>query len=106
MSPFTLALATAQIVPLSEVLSLFFFVFPAHPVKAMVAGLKLSRNRNYTEGELILQLQILAKKIGRSPTTREVGADPDTAAPVTFTQHFGSWDCALHAAGLERRKKR
>ena len=71
-----------------------------------IAGLKLSRNRNYTEGELILQLQILAKKIGRSPTTREVGADPDTAAPVTFTQHFGSWDCALHAAGLERRKKR
>ena len=68
--------------------------------------MKLSRNRNYTEGELILQLQILAKKIGRSPTTREVGADPDTAAPVTFTQHFGSWDCALHAAGLERRKKR
>ena len=35
-----------------------------------IAGLKLSRNRNYTEGELILQLQILAKKIGRSPTTR------------------------------------
>ena len=70
------------------------------------AGLKPTRIRSYTEDELVLQLQTLAEKLGRTPTTKEVDADHDTAAPVTFTKYFGSWQNALQAAGLPKYKRR
>lgn len=59
------------------------------------------RLRRYTDERLIGGLQVLAMRLGRTPTEkdwRESGLDP---AFSLFAYRFGSWIKALDAAGLD-----
>ncbi|MCL2445083.1 DEAD/DEAH box helicase family protein [Candidatus Saccharibacteria bacterium] len=55
----------------------------------------------YTRDQLILQLQQKAKLLGRTPTMKEVDADPSMASCTTLQFVFGSYNAACRAAGLE-----
>ncbi len=63
------------------------------------AGLKINRHAAESEAEMLEALQSLAKELGRTPMMADVGGNAPGAS--TYTQHFGSWNKALEAAGLE-----
>jgi hypothetical protein len=70
-------------------------------LKAFQAGLR----RRYSDEEIVEQLQVAAKRLGRSPTMREFAADDVTTVhPQTVISHFGSWNAAKRAAGLVPRR--
>jgi hypothetical protein len=60
------------------------------------------RPREYSDDELLTMLQSLATEHGRSPTAEEVTAHPDYPTVSTFKRRFGSWNTALHEAGLDQ----
>ena len=68
---------------------------------AFQAGLR----RRYTDEEILEQLRASAARLGKSPTMREFGADPETTVhPQTVIEHFGSWNAAKRRAGLMPRR--
>lgn len=65
------------------------------------AGLR----RRYTDDEILAELRASADRLGRSPTMKEFAADPDARMhPQTVIEHFGSWNAAKRAAGLQPRR--
>ncbi|MFQ6009650.1 MAG: homing endonuclease associated repeat-containing protein [Candidatus Aenigmatarchaeota archaeon] len=56
---------------------------------------------NYTQEKLIEVLQHKADDLGRAPTAREIETDKNMPGVNTYCKHFGSWNSALKAAGLE-----
>ncbi len=64
------------------------------------AGLQFNRFRKYTDDDLIKQVQDLAKRLGRTPSSKEFEQEPGTANPASVCIHFGSWNQFLEAAGL------
>jgi hypothetical protein len=68
---------------------------------AFQAGLR----RRYSDEEILDQLRACARRLGRSPTMREFGADPETTVhPQTVIEHYGSWNAAKREAGLVPRR--
>jgi len=68
---------------------------------AFQAGLR----RRYSDEEILEQLRACARRLGRSPTMREFGADPETTVhPQTVIEHYGSWNAAKREAGLVPRR--
>ena len=72
------------------------------------AGLKVNvkHSTNLTKDELIVQVQMLAKELGRTPTRKEFDQDPRTASSGAAINKFGSWNKFLEAAGLKVNNKR
>ena len=68
------------------------------------AGLKVNKAELGDE-ELIQQVLILAKKLGRTPTEREFNRDSETVSATATIDRFGSWNAFLEAAGLKVNKK-
>lgn len=65
------------------------------------AGLR----RRYTDDEILDELRASAARLGRSPTMREFAADSEARLhPQTVIEHFGSWNAAKRAAGLQPRR--
>ena len=65
------------------------------------AGLR----RRYTDDEILAELRASAVRLGRSPTMREFAGDPDAGVhPQTVIEHFGTWNAAKRAAGLQPRR--
>jgi len=66
------------------------------------AGFTLQRpvTRKYTNEQLINQLQVVAKTIGRNPRTTDLKIFKGISVPV-FIDRFGSWNLALKAAGFQ-----
>jgi hypothetical protein len=65
------------------------------------AGLR----RRYTDEQILEELRASADRLGRSPTMREFAADADAQVhPQTVIEHFGSWNAAKRAAGLQPRR--
>ncbi|MDD5226231.1 MAG: DEAD/DEAH box helicase family protein [Candidatus Omnitrophica bacterium] len=64
------------------------------------AGFRVNRQTNLDREELILQLKMLAARLGRSPTQEEVSQSRDCASSRVYTRVFGSHRKALEAAGL------
>lgn len=61
--------------------------------------------RRYTDDEILAELRACAARLGRSPTMRELAADPEVRVhPQTVIEHFGSWNAAKRAAGLQPRR--
>ena len=61
--------------------------------------------KRYTDEQILDALRACAGRLGRSPTMKEFGADPETAVhPQTVIEHFGSWNAAQRAAGLVPRR--
>ena len=57
--------------------------------------------RTYTKEELISQVQMLARELGRTPTSVEFEDDSRTVSAMTAIKLFGSWNEFLKVAGLE-----
>lgn len=73
----------------------------AEALAAFRAGLR----RRYTDDEILEELRASAQRLGRSPTMREFAADPAARVhPQTVIEHFGTWNAAKRAAGLQPRR--
>ncbi|MBQ5812245.1 hypothetical protein IIW29_01555 [Candidatus Saccharibacteria bacterium] len=64
-----------------------------------MAGLK-PNHQEYTKQELIRQLKLKNREIGRIPTAADFNNDPGMASAQTFRKRFGTFENALKAAGL------
>src|SRR3954469_12274900 len=61
--------------------------------------------KRYTDEQILEELTASAKRLGRSPTMRELPADPEPSVhPQTLIEHFGSWNEAKRTAGLVPRR--
>jgi len=70
-----------------------------------LAAFRSGLRRRYTDDEILTELRASAERLGRSPTMREFAADPDaTLHPQTVIEHFGTWNAAKRAAGLQPRR--
>jgi len=70
-----------------------------------LAAFRAGLRRRYTDEEILEELRACAERLGRSPTMREFAADPEAAAhPQTVIEHFGTWNAAKRAAGLQPRR--
>lgn len=59
-----------------------------------------NRRKDFTMGELISQVKMLANELGRTPTAVEFAQDPRTAALGIVKRTFGSWYQFIVAAKL------
>ena len=70
-----------------------------------LAAFRSGLRRRYTDDEILTELRASAERLGRSPTMHEFAADPDaTVHPQTVIEHFGTWNAAKRAAGLQPRR--
>lgn len=70
-----------------------------------LAAFRAGLRRRYTDAEILDELRACAGRLGRSPTMREFAADPEARVhPQTVIEHFGSWNAAKRAAGLQPRR--
>jgi Homing endonuclease associated repeat len=70
-----------------------------------LAAFQAGIRKRYTDEEILDELRACAARIGRSPTMREFGADPESSVhPQTVIEHFGSWNRAKRLAGLVPRR--
>jgi hypothetical protein len=61
--------------------------------------------RRYSDEQILEALRASAGRLGRSPTMKEFGADPEAGMhPQTVIEHFGTWNAAKRAAGLMPRR--
>jgi hypothetical protein len=66
---------------------------------------RVGLRRRYTDAEILDELRACAARLGRSPTMRELAADSEARVhPQTVIEHFGSWNAAKRAAGLQPRR--
>ena len=67
-----------------------------------LAEFRAGMRRRYTDDEILAELRASADRLGRSPTMREFAADPEASVhPQTVIEHFGAWNAAKRAAGLD-----
>ena len=72
---------------------------------AELAAFQAGIRRRYSDEEILDALRSSAARLGRSPTMREFGDDPETQVhPQTVIEHFGSWNKAKRLAGLVPRR--
>jgi hypothetical protein len=70
-----------------------------------LASFQAGIRKRYSDEEILGELRDCAARIGRSPTMKEFGADPESRVhPQTVIDHFGSWNAAKRAAGLVPRR--
>ena len=70
-----------------------------------LAEFKAGIRRRYTDEQILAALRASAERLGRSPTMKEFGGDPEaTMHPQTVIEHFGTWNAAKRAAGLMPRR--
>jgi hypothetical protein len=70
-----------------------------------LASFQAGIRKRYTDEQILDELVRCAERVGRSPTMKEFGADPETAVhPQTVIEHFGTWNAAQRAAGLVPRR--
>lgn len=59
------------------------------------------KKQEFSDEELISQIQTMAKELGRTPTIPEYSKSPKTACSFTAIRRFGSWSKFLKLAGLK-----
>ena len=70
-----------------------------------LAEFRAGLRRRYTDEEILAELRASAARLGRSPTMREFAGDPEASVhPQTVIEHFGTWNAAKRAAGLQPRR--
>ena len=68
------------------------------------AGLKINLRKKHSKNELIENLKLLAKDLGRIPKTTDLKNKKWIASSSTYRKHFGSWKKALKSSGLVKSK--
>jgi hypothetical protein len=59
----------------------------------------------YSDARLLAELTACAERLGRSPTMRDLAADPEAPMhPQTLVERFGTWNAAKRRAGLPPRR--
>src|SRR5262249_53147483 len=72
---------------------------------AELAAFQAGIRRPYSAEDILEQLRACAERLGRSPTMKEFGDDPETTVhPQTVIEHFGTWNKAKRAAGMVPRR--
>jgi Homing endonuclease associated repeat len=72
---------------------------------AELAAFQAGIRRRYSDEEILEELGACAARLGRSPTMKEFGEDPETRVhPQTVIEHFGTWNKAKRQAGLVPRR--
>jgi hypothetical protein len=66
------------------------------------AGLKLNSRKKYGKNELIENIKLLRRELGRIPKSIDLKSKKWTASYSTYKKHFGSWKKALKVAGIEK----
>ena len=70
-----------------------------------LAEFRAGLRRRYSDEQILAALRASAERLGRSPTMKEFGADPEAGMhPQTVIEHFGTWNAAKRAAGLMPRR--
>ncbi|HEX6723905.1 MAG TPA: hypothetical protein VF073_01565 [Gaiella sp.] len=70
-----------------------------------LAEFRAGLRRRYTDEEILAELRASAVRLGRSPTMREFAGDQEAGVhPQTVIEHFGTWNAAKRAAGLQPRR--
>jgi len=70
-----------------------------------LAEFRAGLRRRYTDDEILAELRASSARLGRSPTMREFASDPEANVhPQTVIEHFGTWNAAKRAAGLQPRR--
>jgi len=70
-----------------------------------LADFRAGLRRRYSDEQILTALRASAERLGRSPTMKEFGADPEAGMhPQTVIEHFGTWNAAKRAAGLMPRR--
>ena len=70
-----------------------------------LAAFRAGIRRRFTDDQILEALRASAERLGRSPTMKEFGADPEAGMhPQTVIEHFGTWNAAKRAAGLMPRR--
>ena len=70
-----------------------------------LAEFRSGLRRRYTDEEILAELRASAARLGRSPTMREFAGDAEANVhPQTVIEHFGTWNAAKRAAGLQPRR--
>jgi len=65
----------------------------------------VGRGETYTDAELIELLQELDERVDGPVTREDVDGSVDAPSRMAFRRHFGSWNQAKEAAGLETETK-
>ena len=72
---------------------------------AALEAFRVGIRKRYTDEQILAELRACARRLGRSPTMRDFGADERTTVhPQTVIEHFGSWNAAKRRAGLLPRR--
>jgi len=66
------------------------------------AGLKINSRKKYDKTELIENINLLRKELGRIPKSSDLKSKKWTASYSTYKNHFGNWKKALKAAGIAK----
>jgi hypothetical protein len=70
-----------------------------------LAAFQAGIRKRYSDDQILEELRACAERLGRSPTMKEFGDDPQTTVhPQTVIEHFGTWNAAKRAAGLVPRR--
>src|SRR4029078_1929012 len=70
-----------------------------------LAEFRAGLRRRYTDDEILAELRASAAPLGRSPTMLAFAGDPEASVhPQTVIEHFGTWNAAKRAAGLQPRR--
>ncbi len=87
--------------------SAYYGHFKTWAAALKAAGLE-ARHRHtpaYDDEQLLDILRGLADELNRTPTYRDLATRRDLPAPSAYYGHFGSWNGALEAAGLEPNRR-
>ncbi|MER3408931.1 MAG: hypothetical protein C4305_03635 [Thermoleophilia bacterium] len=72
---------------------------------AALAAFQAGMRKRYTDEQILAELRACAERLGRSPTMRDLAADPEASIhPQTVVERFGSWNEAKRRAGLVPRR--
>lgn len=79
----------------------FKAVFGGFHDALVAAGLRPRKREDSSNAYLVQMLRILAKRVGRVPTTSDLQKYRDMPTWGTYNERFGSWKEALRYAGLD-----
>jgi hypothetical protein len=70
-----------------------------------LAAFRSGLRRRHSDDDLLAALSACARRLGRTPTMRELAADAEAGVhPQTLVERFGSWSRATRLAGLVPRR--